>query len=536
MRISRAIGFQTLATSIMFLLLVATVTFYWVRIDSAQAKIRDDALSLRDYRLLSEVVNSWMLSNELIFNSGQTFLLNNSLRQGEQIYNLAQDLSREPLAQAFQNPLFELTKLLEENQNNLVRAQQGEAEQLQELRETWDASSQEIVSRVVNLGELLIAASQENGRIAEKERKIFIALVSIECLIFSLLILMLWRWVTRQIVQPLSYLTEAAKQALQDGATMTVQKSRITEIDTLSESINEFTQSLAQRVEERTVQLKEQKQHLVKEVELRKAAEKVAQTAAAKATAANEAKGQFMANMSHELRTPLNGIIGSTQLLAIMSLDEKAQSWINTIEDSGNHLLSLVNAVLDFSDIDAGKFDLSTDIFHTDTMLREYRSMFVAQTVRKDIDLFFDIDPELPKQLIGDSLRIQQILSNLLENAIKFTESGSITVRANIVEIRDFSIRLKWEITDTGIGIPQDRFEDIFDAFEQIDGGDTRKYGGSGLGLSISRELARIMGGDITVQSKVGVGSTFHCQIELELAQADHSQEVSYDTVKIGLL
>jgi signal transduction histidine kinase len=308
---------------------------------------------------------------------------------------------------------------------------------------------------------------------------------------------------------------------------MTVERSRVIEIETLSASINEFTRSLEQRVEERTVQLKEQQLHLIKEVELRKAAEKTAHVAAAKATAANEAKSQIMANMSHEIRTPLNGIIGGTQLLGIMGLDKKAEAWVNTIEDSANRLLSLVNAVLDYSDIDVGQFSLSSDVFQTDTLLRECRSMFMAEAVSKNIDLRFDIDPELPKQLVGDSMRIQQVLTNLLGNAIKFTKAGSIVMRASIENLEDCAIKIKWEITDTGIGIPKDRFQNIFDSFEQVDNGDTRKYGGSGLGLSISRELARMMRGDITLESEIGVGSTFHCMMILGVAEESYSEKPS---------
>lgn len=536
MRISRAIGFQTLTTSIMFALLVATVTFYWVRLDSAQARIRDDALALRDYRLLSEVVNSWLLSGDLVFASDQTEMLAGGIRQGEQIYNLATELSQESLSQAYQNDFFNIIAMVENHQTLLLHAQQAEREQFQDLFPIWDASSQEVVSRVVELGELLISASQENGRIAAEERRMFITLIAIACAIFSLLIFMLWRWATRQIVQPLRQLTEAAHQALQLGTAMTVEKSHVDEIETLSGSINDFTKSLSNRVEERTLQLRQQQQHLMEEVDLRKAAQKVAQEAAVKATAASDAKSQFMANMSHEIRTPLNGIIGSAQLLGIMELEESAQDWVHTIEDSGEHLLSLVNAVLDFSKIDDGQFNLSCENFLTDTLLRQCRSTFTAHSVKNNIGFYFDIDPELPEQLIGDSLRIQQILTNLIGNAIKFTEAGSIEVRVKAIKINAESIRLNWEISDTGIGIPEDSYQCIFESFDQVDNSDSRKYGGSGLGLTISRELARMMGGDITVESKIGVGSTFHCVMILGLTEVAHLKEHIFDTSSVDLL
>ncbi len=517
------------------MLLVSTVTFYWVRIDSAQARLRDDALSLRDYRLLSEIVNGWLLSNDLVFGSGETHMVAAGLHQGEQIQNLAMELLQEPLAQHFENAFIELIALIQSNQRNLLQTQQDEVDQFRDLLTIWDDNSQQVVNRVVNLGELLINASEENSRIAAEERRIFIALISIECLIFSLLIFMLWRWATRLIVQPLGQLTEAAHRALQDGTAMTVKTSHVSEIETLSRNINEFTGSLAQRVEDRTRQLEEQKQHLVKEIGLRKTAQKVAQAAAAKAITASEAKTQFMANMSHEIRTPINGIIGSAQLLGIMELDKKARNWIQTIEDSGNHLLSLVTTVLDYSEIDAGQFNLCSEVFFTGSLIEKCRSTFRPQAEKKELDLHFELDHELPEKLLGDRQRIQQILVSLVGNAIKFTEGGSITVSAKVVMFKGESITLRWQVIDTGVGIPEDRYQSIFESFEQIDNSDTRKYGGSGLGLTVSRELARMMEGDITVESKIGAGSTFSCTMNLGLVEADYSNYQKPGAVNVGL-
>lgn len=428
----------------MFVLLVMTVTFYWIRLDSGQARIRDDALSLRDYRLLSEVVSGWLLSGDLVFISDQADMLAGGLRQGEQIHNLATELSNESIAGAFQSDFAEIISLVEYNQTRLLQSRQASPEQLRELLENWELSSDEVVSHVVNLGERLIDTSQENSLIAEQERRVFITLIAIECLVFSMLIFVLWRWATRLIVQPLSQLTAAAHQALQDGTVMSVEQSRVDEIETLSGSINDFARSLADRVEERTAQLRQQQQQLLEEVCLRKAAQKEAQAEAVKATAANQAKSQFLANMSHEIRTPLNAIIGGTQLLGLMDLEESAQTWIHTIEDSGGHLLGLVNSVLDFSRIDAGQFELAYEKFDTDTLLRQCRSMFAAGAARNNISLSFEIDSELPEQLVGDSLRLQQILTNLLGNAFKFTEAGSIVVRLKVTKIDHGNIRLNF--------------------------------------------------------------------------------------------
>ncbi len=529
MKISRAIGFQTLCTSIMFLFLVSTVTFYWARLDSAQARLRDDAISLRDYRLLSEVTTAWLLSNDLVFASGQTSMIAGGIRQSEQILNLAEDLAKEPLAYPFQAAIHEIIDLVDESRSKLNEAQQGNADRYQYLLSDWDNRSQEVVGRVVALGEKLIISSEENALIAAEERRFFITLISIECLIFALLIFMLWRWVTRLIVLPLGQLTAAAHQALQSETAMAVEKSRVTEIEALSGSINEFTGSLSRRVEQRTLQLKEQHENLLREVGLRKVAQQVAQAAAAKATAASRAKSQFMANMSHEIRTPLNGIIGGAQLLGMMKLEEGATKWVTTIEDSGNHLLSLVNAVLDYSKIDAGQFELCSEVFSLESFINDCRSMFAAQAIEKNIDLQFEIDSTLPKEMFGDKLRIQQILTNLLGNAFKFTESGSITLRGKVERFEEEYVRLHWEVEDSGLGIAEQECDKIFDSFEQVDNSNTREFDGSGLGLTISRQLANMMGGDITVESQLGVGSTFRCSMNVGIVSEDGVRNISAD-------
>ena len=506
----------------MFLFLVSTVTFYWARLDSAQARLRDDAISLRDYRLLSEVTTAWLLSNDLVFASGQTFMITGGIRQSEQILNLAEDLAMEPLAYPFQAAIHEIIDLVDESRSKLNEAQQGNADRYQYLLSDWD-------NRVVALGEKLIISSEENALIAAEERRFFITLISIECLIFALLIFMLWRWVTRLIVLPLGHLTAAAHQALQSETAMAVEKSRVTEIEALSGSINEFTGSLSKRVEQRTLQLKERHENLMKEVGLRKAAQQVAQAAAAKATAASRAKSQFMANMSHEIRTPLNGIIGGAQLLGMMKLEEGATKWVTTIEDSGNHLLSLVNAVLDYSKIDAGQFELCSEVFSLESFINDCRSMFAAQAIEKNIDLQFEIDSTLPKEMFGDKLRIQQILTNLLGNAFKFTESGSITLRGKVERFEEEYVRLHWEVEDSGLGIAEQECDKIFDSFEQVDNSNTREFDGSGLGLTISRQLANMMGGDITVESQLGVGSTFRCSMNVGIVSEDGVRNISAD-------
>ena len=516
MRISRAIGIQTVTISFMFLLLVAAVSFYWLRLDSGQARIRDDAITLRDYRLLSEVVGGWVVSGDLIFGRDQFDMIEAGLRQGEQIISLVDELSRESLSLAYPESFAQIRSLVEENQRLLLQLRDSVNSQYLNLYPVWDATSQEVISLVVNLGEDLIVSSEENSQLAAQERSNFIGLFALGCIIFSLLIIGLWRWVTRLIVRPLRQLTEGARTALELGTQMGNVGTRVDEIESLSISINNFTQSLSDRVEQRTRQLKQQQLTLEKEVELRKAAQQAAQEEAQKAIAASKAKSQFLANMSHELRTPLNAILGGAQLLGIMDLKADASEWAQRIESSGNHLLALLNTVLDFSQLDEEGFDLSHEEFKTESLLQHCESVFEVNSEGKNLELELSVDSELPEKLTGDSLRIQQILAHLIGNAVKFTEAGNVRIRVESVRTGDRRVRLDWEIADTGIGIREENLERIFEFFEQEDNSDSRAYGGSGLGLAISRELARMMGGDIAVQSTPGEGSVFHCSMLLD--------------------
>ncbi len=520
MRIGRAIGIQTLTTSVVFMILVVTVSFYWLRLDSGQARIRDDAITLRDYRLLSEVVSGWVLSSDLVFGREQPDLVLAGLQQGEQIVVLASELSREAIAQPYQETFADIIGLVEAHQSVLQQVQGIEFERLGDFYPVWDANSQEVIRLVVELGESLISASEVNGQLASQERRTFLGLIALECLLFSLIIFVLWRWATRLIVHPLGRLNADARQALHLGTRMRESKFHVDEIGVLATSINDFTQSLADRVDERTAMLRERQQQLAEEVELRKVAQAEAQDAAEKATAASKAKSQFLANMSHEFRTPLNAVIGGSQLLGMMELKDAAKEWSQTIEESGHQLLVLVDSALDLSKLKEGELELANEMFSSEGLLAHCRSVFEEHARDKALEFSLESDQQMPRQLAGDNVRIQQILTNLISNAVKFTEAGQVSVNVSTVRINAERVQLHWEISDTGEGIPEDSLERIFESFEQVDNSDSRKHGGSGLGLTVSRELARLMGGDVSVQSELGKGSTFRCFLALRTCKS----------------
>ncbi|MFT3850775.1 MAG: response regulator [Propionivibrio sp.] len=386
----------------------------------------------------------------------------------------------------------------------VIRTANKELANVSRLGERWNGASLARANGIVRavyspfdgtaaIGEIAIIPNQDELTRLSQESLLFTASVLVLqlCAIALATIYVVFRW----IVLPIKTMSDRLHQMSEgSGEPLAVPHGHdASELGRLVGDINELTSGLARAKD---------------------AAEQ-----------ASRSKGEFLATMSHEIRTPINAVVGMAYLALKTDLTEQQRDYVEKIRASGGHLLDLVNDVLDFAKIESGKLELELAVFNLDQLIERVASIASLRAKQKSLSLDFHVDPAIPRDLEGDSLRIGQILLNYINNAIKFTASGFVEVRASLVNQTEVGCRIRFEVADSGIGLTEEQMSRLFGLFQQGDASTTRKYGGTGLGLAIARQLAELMGGAVGVRSTHGVGSTFWAVVHVGVPPAGAGEE-----------
>jgi two-component system, sensor histidine kinase and response regulator len=371
----------------------------------------------------------------------------------------------------------------------------------------------------------------ESDLIELRERLVrFVTILAVIMVAAVTVSLLLSSWLQRLISRPLLDLSEVARQVSSSKDYTLRAAARTT--DEIGQLVNMFNGMLA-TVQSRDQDVEHHRLQLQDELRVRAAINVQLTAARQKADESNAAKSQFLANMSHEIRTPMNGVIGMAELLSDTALEPEQRECLNLIKVSADALLGVIEDILDFSKIEAGMLQVDPILIEVGQVFGDAVKAVALHAHRKGLELVLHVSPDVPDWIIADPLRLRQVLTNLLGNAVKFTERGevSLDVTAEVLDRGDLMLQVR--VKDTGIGIPRDKIEQVFAPFEQADGSTTRKHGGTGLGLTISQRLVELMQGRLWVESEEGRGSTFHFTARVS-AGVGVSSESGDETTLVG--
>jgi len=464
----------------------------------------------RQYDLARALQNEVLKSDLIIYE----YLLHREKRMEEQ-WNTKYKSTAKLLKQTESKELFKgirsnfsflgglFAQLTENYKKRLKLIQDGAEKKLINLKTTLD---KRLTARLLITSRSIIT---DASKLAEKSFAEILRAEDFSKILITILVVILTFFVVatslltaKSISAPLKILTEGAEKIGQGDLEHKVEIYGKDELAGLAVSFNKMTKSLKIVTSSRD--------DLDKEIGQRKEVEKDLLKAKKAAESATQAKSDFLANMSHEIRTPMNAVIGMSHLAQKTELTPKQQDYLDKIQSSANSLLGIINDILDFSKIEAGKLDMESTEFNLEDVLDNLANLVTVKAQeKKDLEVLFATASEVPRFLVGDPLRLGQVLINLANNAVKFTESGEIVVVTELLEQDSAGLTIKFSVRDTGIGLTEEQIGKLFQSFSQADTSTTRKFGGTGLGLTISKRLVEMMGGEIWVESEPGKGTTF---------------------------
>jgi len=503
-------GLHTLVVGLTGIVLVSVLALDFLQLEKEQQDVGRNNLTLRDLDRLQDGISQWLLLGDLIYASGETYLVQGALSQGRLTRDIGANIAASTVGQDSIRELAQLDEIYNRGQTRLQQAAEisfdVETERTSLLLTQWDTDAAKAIELMALLRANVDQLATDRSMDVSDHRSQLVVKSLMTALFYLLLVLVMWMWVRWSVVKPIVTLTDATDDALKNNKSLNLEEQGPDEIKLLTRSVKAFIGQLEQREES-----------LVQEVETRRQAELAAAAAQKIAEDLSMAKVSFLANMSHEIRTPMNGVLGMITLLEETELSKEQQDYLRTASISGQSLMTILNDILDVAKVDMGRMEIEVIEFDLHRLVEDVVQLMSRANAAQELEMGVLIDAQVPQSVRGDPTRIRQILSNMINNSLKFTNAGEVLLRVSYPKKN----MLHLEVSDTGIGIDSEAQTRIFDSFAQADESTTRKFGGTGLGLALCKQLTTLMGGEIGVKSNPGEGSKFWFTVNI--SQSDNS-------------